>query len=139
MKKLFYVIAFLGVPILTYAQQSPAADQNPRYQESQDRYSKMADSLVKWHGVTLQQTYKAYDWREARAERRKQRREWRHQERMVNGYDYGWGGYYNGYYDNFGYGSYYNNYRNNYYPGYYPYSNYHNRVNGWSVGVGFGW
>ncbi len=62
-------------------------DQNPRYKESQERYYKSADSLNSQHGTTIQNTYKAYDWYEAKLERRRQRREWRHEERMNGYYD----------------------------------------------------
>lgn len=69
-----------------YGQQAaplPANDaQNPRYQESQARYMKHADSLTRTLSVTTQETYKAYDWYEAKLARREQRREWRHLERM---------------------------------------------------------
>jgi hypothetical protein len=61
------------------------ADQNPRYRESQAKYARGADSLTSLQGTTIQDTYKAYDWYEAKLERRRQNREWRHQERM-NGY-----------------------------------------------------
>ena len=71
------------------AQQSGLApDQNPRYKESQEKYFKSADSLISQHGTTIQNTYKAYDWYEAKLERRRQNREWRHEERMNGYYDY---------------------------------------------------
>ena len=131
MKKLIYVAVLLALPFITLAQikYSGNDDQNSRYRESQERYSKMTDSLVQWHGMTLQQTYKAYDWYEARQARRQQRREWRHERIMTHGYNNGF--YYNGYYP---YG--YDNYR---YNNYYPSINYGQPWNGWSVGVGFGW
>lgn len=50
-------------------------DQNPRYEEARARYMNKADSLTSTQGTTIQNTYKAYDWYEAREERRKQRRE----------------------------------------------------------------
>lgn len=90
------------------------SDQNPRYRESQDRYMKVADSVNSQQGTTVQNTYKAYDWYEAKLERRRQNREWRHQERLYNGYSndfsFGFSGNY-GYrpYNNYGYnfGNYY--------------------------------
>jgi len=74
-------------------------DQNPRYMESQRKYAMGADSLNSLHGTTIQNTYKAYDWYEAKLERRRQNREWRHQERMNGYYDYtpSWGLYGNYY------------------------------------------
>jgi len=59
------------------AQERFAPDQNPRYKEGLNRYIKLTDSLTKNQGTTLQQTYKAYDWYEAKLERRQQRRYWR--------------------------------------------------------------
>lgn len=136
MKKIFLTAVLAVLSWIVFAQQEPSTNQNPRYKESQDKYSKMIDSLVKWHGVTLQQTYKAYDWYEARQARRQQRREWRHQQIMTHGYDNGY--YFNGYYNNFGFGRYgtypYYNSRFNYFPYNYPY-----RPNRWNIGVGFGW
>ncbi len=102
MKRIFYTAILLTLPVMAYCQQLAfAADQNPRYKESQDRYLKMADSLTTFHGITIQQTYKAYDWYEAKLERRKQNREWRHQERMNR------------------------RYITSYYPDYNPYNNYY--------------
>ena len=107
-----------------------APDQNPRYVESQVKYTEAADTLNSLHGTTIQDTYKAYDWYEAKLERRRQNREWRHQERL-NGYDYSpswslYGGYSTYPYSNFGYG----------------YGNW-GRGGRWggrtSVGIGFGW
>lgn len=107
-----------------------AQDQNPRYVESQAKYIKAADTLNSLHGTTVQDTYKAYDWYEAKLERRRQNREWRHQERLNGYYDYtpSWGLYssYSYPYSNFGYG----------------YGNW-GRRGSWggrtSIGVGFGW
>ncbi|UCJ08806.1 hypothetical protein KTO58_06340 [Chitinophaga pendula] len=65
-----------------FAQAGTEDIQNPRYAESQARYMKMSDSLTRTLSVTSQETYKAYDWYEAKLERRQQRREWRHLERM---------------------------------------------------------
>ena len=155
MKNLFYVAILLVLPTMSYSQpNSTASDQNIRYKESQDRYAKMIDSLVSWHGVTLQNTYKAYDWYEARQARRQQRRAWRHEERMANGYYYdnyynNYDSYYNNaYYSNYRYGRYQSDrryYPSSYYspsyysPSFYPSFNYRNRSSGFSIGVGFGW
>jgi hypothetical protein len=105
-----------------------AADQNPRYRESQAKYARVADTLNKLHGTTIQNTYKAYDWYEAKLDRRRQNREWRHEERM------------NGYNDYTPSWSVYGNYS---YPfGSYGYGNRWGR-GGWggrsSIGIGFGW
>jgi len=141
MRHVFFGIVFLTFSTIAYGQQNGSSqpttvfDQNPRYMESQEKASRMIDSLTRWEGVTLQHTYKAYDWREYKAAKKQQRREWRHEERMNDYY----------YYPNaYPYGNY------NYYPGYYrsyPYSNFRfNYGNGgwrggsrWSVGVGYHW
>lgn len=103
-------------------------DQNPRYRESERKYARVADTLNDLHGTTIQNTYKAYDWYEARQERRQQNREWRHQERLN-------GSYYDDYFTpSFGL---YNNYS---YP--FGYGNYGfgARIGGRGrFGVGFGW
>jgi hypothetical protein len=125
--------------IVNAQQTNLAPDQNPRYLESQYKYARIADTLNSLHGTTVQNTYKAYDWYEAKMERRRQNREWRHEERMNGYYDYSpsWG--YSGY---GGYG--------NYYPSVSLGYSWGNRWGGgwggrggWgsrtSVGVGFGW
>ncbi|QKJ28787.1 hypothetical protein HQ865_03100 [Mucilaginibacter mali] len=115
MKAKFIIIATFVLGALysgaTLAQQRVlAADQNPRYMESQAKYARVADSLTTTQGTTIQDTYKAYDWYEARQERRQQNREWAHQERMNGYYDYSpsWGiyggSYYSPFYNNYNYG-----------------------------------
>ena len=104
------------------------ADQNPRYRESQAKYARGADSQTSLQGTTIQDTYKAYDWYEAKLERRRQNREWRHQERMNGNFDYApsWG-LYDNYYSpsiNFGFG-------NRWGRGY--------RGGRSNIGIGFGW
>lgn len=99
---LFFSILFIsGLTIESARAQesSLAPDQNPRYKESQQQYMKKADSLTRTQSTTPQQTYKAYDWYQARMERRQQRREWRHQENLYNGYynNYTWPSYYSPY------------------------------------------
>lgn len=81
-----------------------APDQNPRYRESRDQYMKVSDSLTINQGTTDQNTYKAYDFYEARMERRNERREFRRQAILSGAYNnmyyspfysyspYGWGG-----------------------------------------------
>jgi hypothetical protein len=108
------------------AQQTPLVqDQNPRHVESERKYARVADTLNAEHGTTIQNTYKAYDWYEARQERRQQNRDWRHEERLNGGYyDYTpslslYGGYY------------------------YPFNSYRGYGNRWggrsNFRVGFGW
>ena len=105
----------------SYAQQaSLEKDQNPRYEQSRAKYMDMADSLTRNQGTTLQQTYKAYDWYEAREEKRKLRRENNYNNSLYNNSYYGG---YNFYptmrFNNFGYRNYGRNY--------------------WRSGFGYGW
>ncbi|WP_432714521.1 hypothetical protein [Pedobacter sp.] len=92
------IIAFLCLlGGLTFSSSSHAqniellADQNPRYAESVNKYSKLVDSLIQTQGTTVQQTYKAYDWYEAREERRSQRRAHHTYYDFSLGYQYGYG------------------------------------------------
>ncbi|WP_207535664.1 hypothetical protein [Desertivirga arenae] len=80
----YTLIVFVALALNSRAQTTSnlVADQNPRYKESLQKYTPIADSLTKTLGTTTQQTYKAYDFYEARLARRSQRREWRHQENM---------------------------------------------------------
>lgn len=85
MKAALYTFIFsLSLTLTSQAQTTLdlVADQNPRYKESLQKYAPAADSLTRSLGTTIQQTYKAYDFYEARLARRSQRREWRHQENM---------------------------------------------------------
>jgi hypothetical protein len=133
MEKICYIAALLILPAIGYSQSSAfVSDQNPRYQESQDHYMKLKDSLVTLHGTTVQNTYKAYDWREDRAARRQQRREWRHQERL---YEIMYGGY-----DYYGYYPYSSGYYYRPYSGHRPYWGYGNRWrSGFHLGAGYSW
>ncbi len=63
-------------------------DQNPRFQESRAKYLALADSLTRDQGTTVQDTYHAYDWYEAREERRALRRERNHELNLLNRYYY---------------------------------------------------
>ena len=62
---------------LVFSQEKLAPDQNPRFAESRDKYMKLTDSINRWHGTTFQETYKAFDWYEARQERRQERLDFR--------------------------------------------------------------
>ena len=100
-RKLITMVYFIGLmtfSIISHAQDSSLLpDQNPRYAESVNKYSKIADSLTRNQGTTVQQTYKAYDWYEAREERRLLRRERNHQYSLSMGLGYGHSWYYPGY------------------------------------------
>lgn len=83
-------------------------DQNPNYQISRSKYLQLADSLTRTQGITVQNTYKAYDWYTAREERRALRRERNHLERLYSP------SYYPSSYFNFGYSNYYSPWGFNY-------------------------
>ncbi|HSN61458.1 MAG TPA: hypothetical protein VLR49_11015 [Ferruginibacter sp.] len=48
-------------------------DQNPQYSISKEKYMGLADSINKFHSTTLQNTYEAYDWYDAKQKRRSDR------------------------------------------------------------------
>lgn len=118
MFRIFLTMLTLCAGLSAVAQQSTLApDQNPNYMLSQAKYTGQRDSLLSYANTTVQQTYKAYDWREARDERRAERRSFRRQLALTNAqygspylnYDYGWNTYrysYNpyGYYNRYGWG-----------------------------------
>ncbi len=101
---------FLFAGFVSRAQTTLAPDQNPNYAISRDKYMGMADSLNRWHGTTLQNTYEAYDFMAAREKARRDRSELRRMLRLERArwsdYDYRYDGYYNPYYNNY----------NHYYP-----------------------
>jgi hypothetical protein len=94
--------ALLVLNLDSHAQQaSLVADQNPAYESSRAKYMNTADSLTSTQGTTVHNTYKAYDWYEAREERRKLRREQNYQ----NSWLYPSLNYYPAYnYNSWGYG-----------------------------------
>lgn len=57
-------------------------DQNPNYLISKNKYMQHKDSLGMYMNTTVQNTYKAYDWYEARQERRQVRFDNRMQRRL---------------------------------------------------------
>ncbi|NCI48316.1 hypothetical protein GWC95_00180 [Sediminibacterium roseum] len=113
MFRIFTTMLAVCVTITSFAQNTNtlAPDQNPNYMVSQLKYTNTKDSLLSYSNTTAQETYKAYDWLEAREERRSERRAYRREAALLNGYysptvNYGW--------SNYGYRS-YNNYYNPYY------------------------
>jgi len=97
-------IAGLAWSTATQAQTSELLpDQNPRYLEAQQKYGISADSLTRDQGATVQDTYKAYDWYQAREERRQLRRERNYQLNLANPYYYN-RPYYTVGFGNYGYG-----------------------------------
>jgi hypothetical protein len=65
------------VTLALHAQVSLAPNQNPSFAVSRDKYMRSADSLTRTEGTTIHNTYRAYDWFEAREARKKEDREWR--------------------------------------------------------------
>ncbi len=93
--------------------QSLAPDQNPNFNVSRQKYMAIKDSLLTYANNTVQETYKAYDWYEAKLERKAQRRE----NRRTSNYN----------------SSYYSPYYDNYYNGWNNYGNYNNRWGLWNA------
>jgi hypothetical protein len=112
MKRSIHVFFFLLVAATgASAQTGLAADQNPNYMVSRDKYMQLADSVNAYHSTTVQDTYNAIEWIEDRREAREQRREFRRQIRMERA-RYG-GYYYDDYYTPYYYNN-YNSWNNNY-------------------------
>lgn len=115
MKKLLLTL-FIAAGAFTVANaQELAPDQNPNYMASLEKYKGLHDNLQLTMNTTVQDTYKAYDWRAARDERRAENREYNRLNYRYNGYnDYG---YYNrnSYRPYYYHNTYRNNYRHNYY------------------------
>jgi hypothetical protein len=119
MTKSLLILLASALGITASAQTVP--DQNPQFAVSRDQYMKMSDSITRWHATTLQNTYKAYDWYEAKIERRDSRRENRQAIRLARAQRYS-------YYDPYGYQQPYN-----YDPYYYSprYRSSHSYRHGW--------
>lgn len=103
MKKILLFGLLLIFFTATNAQDNTLApDQNPNYKQSLDKYKSQSDKLLATMNTTVQDTYKAYDWYEAKMERRHQRIEDRRERRLYRlqnlGYYYN---PYNYYYDPF--------------------------------------
>ncbi|MBX2930758.1 MAG: hypothetical protein KF781_02285 [Chitinophagaceae bacterium] len=83
MKK-FILILTAGLFLSANAQEKEqiASDQNPNYMVSQTKYVKQAEELQKTMNTTQQQTYKAYDWYEAKLEKKENRIKTRQQVRI---------------------------------------------------------
>jgi hypothetical protein len=106
MTKPLLILLAASLSLTAGAQTVP--DQNPQFAVSREKYMKLADSITRWHATTLQNTYKAYDWYEAKMERRDARRNNRQAVRLARAqrsYYYDPYSYQNPYY----YDPYYNN------------------------------
>jgi hypothetical protein len=107
MKNLIFTLVFFGSGFATQAQEL-APDQNLNYKVSMDKYKATQANLQTTMNTTVQDTYKAYDFRVARAERKAERRSYRRESMLYNNYN-------NDYdYDNYGYNNYNYRYNNGY-------------------------
>ena len=97
MNRLLLIMLASAGSLAAAAQTVP--DQNPNFAVSRDKYLRMADSVNRWHSSTAQNTYKAYDWYEARAERRQARRDNRYAVRLARAQRPAYRWNYNPYYD----------------------------------------
>lgn len=112
MKKLLLSL-FIVIAGFAANAQELSPDQNPNYKVSMEKY-KAIQPTQNTMNTTLQETYKAYDWRTARDWKKAERRADRRENRLFNNYN-------QQYYDPYNY-----NRRNNYGRPY-QYRNY----NGW--------
>jgi V8-like Glu-specific endopeptidase len=116
MKNAKHILAgFLILSSVGSFAQALAPDQNPNYQNSAEKYAEKSVELTATQSETTQDTYKAYDYREAKAEKKQARIDRQHELRklrMQNRYRCGNNrNYYNGYPN----GNYNNQYYNNSY------------------------
>lgn len=113
MKKILLFLLVATAATAANAQEL-APDQNPNYRISLNKYTGNQQNLQNTMNTTVQNTYKAYDWRTARTERKQERVTYRRQRNLFDAYNYNYGsGYYNNGYNN-GYNFYYNDRYNRY-------------------------
>ena len=86
MKKLFFSF-IIGATGLSLHAQEITPDQNPNYKVSMEKYKAMQNDLQTSMNTTVQNTYKAYDWTTAKAERKIERRNERREYRLFNNYN----------------------------------------------------
>ncbi|MFC4262578.1 hypothetical protein ACFOWM_06800 [Ferruginibacter yonginensis] len=67
--------------------QDLAPDQNPNYKVSMQQYQNNLTALQATNNTTIQNTYKAYDFSTAKAERKAERRANRQERRLFNSYN----------------------------------------------------
>ena len=89
MKKLLLSLFIITTGAFSAANaQELAPDQNPNYSTSLEKYKGLHDNLQTTMNTTVQDTYKAYDWRVARNERRAENRGYSRQNYRYNDYGY---------------------------------------------------
>ena len=91
MKKLLLSFIIFTTAFAANAQEL-LPDQNPNYKVSMEKYSATPAALTTMN-TTLQETYKAYDWSTAKAERKAERRNFRRERALFNSYNNGWNNY----------------------------------------------
>jgi hypothetical protein len=89
MKRIIFTLIILAAGFATQAQEL-APDQNPNYKVSMDKYAATQISLQSTNNTTIQNTYKAYDWSTAKAERKAERRNFRRERILFNNYNNNW-------------------------------------------------
>ena len=91
-KSILSAFLVLSIYIANAQEINLAPDQNPNYKASQAKYEAAKDKLLEGMNTTEQKTYKAYDWTEAKQERRQQRRDNRQQRALarINNPGYYW-------------------------------------------------
>ncbi len=117
MKKLIFTLSVFTAGLATQAQEL-ATDQNPNYKVSMDKYAGTQASLQTTNNTTIQDTYKAYDFSEAKAERQAERRIFRRDRRLFNNYNNGFNNNWNNGWNNDYFGNGWNNYNNGWNNGY---------------------
>ncbi|MBS1743016.1 MAG: hypothetical protein JST81_08265 [Bacteroidetes bacterium] len=95
MQKILLLNFLVLISIAAGAQETTSPDQNPNYRQSLEKYIAQKDNLQTTMNTTVQQTYKAYDWYEAKQERKRQRIEDRRARRLYEAQNFGY--YYNPY------------------------------------------
>ena len=91
MKKIILVsMVMLSVTILKAQEALMTPDQNPQYKNSLAKYQTDKQSVLEAMNTTAQNTYKAYDWTEAKQERKNQRIDFRQKRALarINSYNY---------------------------------------------------
>lgn len=89
MKKVLLFIIIIAAGLAANAQEL-APDQNPNYKVSLEKYTGNMVALQTTNNTTVQETYKAYDWSTAKAERKAERRNFRRERALFNTYNNGW-------------------------------------------------
>lgn len=90
MKKILLSFLIVTTAIFAKAQENNLVpDQNPDFKVSLDKYKGQQDKLMATMNTTVQDTYKAYDWYEAKQERKQQRIADRRERRLYELQNYG--------------------------------------------------